>query len=98
MALTREVQDLLQVSFAFGVYRQGDVRLRRAERMFPIGRRVGTEIMQGLARAAMPCRNSIGKLSREACGTPNAFSPSKVKEIPSQPGNDGTHHSSAGAT
>jgi hypothetical protein len=50
------------------------------------------------ARAAIPCLNSTGKLSRDGCGTPRAFRPSKVKAIPSQPGNDGTHHSSAGAT
>src|SRR5262245_52001533 len=46
----------------------------------------------------MPWRNSIGKLSSDACGTPSALRPSNVNTIPNQPGNDGTHHSSAGAT
>jgi hypothetical protein len=36
--------------------------------------------------------------SKDTCGTPNALRPSKVKAIPNQPGNDGTHQSSAGAT
>src|SRR6516164_1634211 len=98
MTLAREVQDLLQVLIAFGVYRQGDVRVRCAERILPIGGRIGAGVIQDSARAAMPCRNSIGKLSKDACGTPNALSPSKVKAIPNQPGRDGTHHSSAGAT
>ena len=50
------------------------------------------------ARAAIPCLNSIGKLSSEACGMPNALRPSKVNAIPNQPGKEGFHHSSAGGT
>jgi hypothetical protein len=40
MTLAREVQDLLQVLIAFGVYRQNDVRVRCAEWILPIGGRI----------------------------------------------------------
>ena len=46
MTLARKLQDLLQVSIAFGVDRQGDVRVRCAERMLPIGRCIGADIIQ----------------------------------------------------
>src|SRR6516162_7290446 len=46
MSLARELKDLLQVLFVLRIDRQGDVKVRAAERVFPVGGRIGAEIMQ----------------------------------------------------
>src|SRR5262249_565601 len=40
------LQDLLQVLLVLGIDRQGDVQVGAAERVFPVGRRIGAEVMQ----------------------------------------------------
>ena len=46
MSPARKLQDPLQVLLVLGVDRQGDVKVRAAERVFPVGGRIGAEIMQ----------------------------------------------------
>src|SRR5262249_7158456 len=56
MRLARELQSLLQALIVFGVERQSDVHVRRAERIFPVVGCIGTEVMQdrGARRHALP--------------------------------------------
>ena len=98
MALAREVQDLLQVLIRFW-------RISPRRRARPLCR---TDIPSWPAhwhrnhagsRRAPPC--PVGIRSENCPGGlrhAQRLEPSKVNAIPNQPGNDGTHHSSAGAT
>src|SRR5262245_61668625 len=56
MRLARDLQNLLQVSIAFCVDRQGDVHVRCAKGIFPVGRCIGTEVVQDFSarRHALP--------------------------------------------
>src|SRR5262249_55545421 len=46
MTFAREAQYLPQVLFVLSVYRQGDGHIRYAERIFPVGRGIGTKIIE----------------------------------------------------
>src|SRR5262252_8449248 len=62
MSLARELQDSLQVLLVLGVDRERDVHVGGAEWIFPVGRRVGAEVMQD--RSAR--RHALSEFDREA--------------------------------
>jgi hypothetical protein len=62
MRLARELQNPLQVCIAFGIDRQRDVDVRCAEGIFPVGRCIGTEVVQDF-RAR---RHAFPEFDREA--------------------------------
>ena len=61
MRLVRELQDPLQALLVFGVDRQGDVHVGGAERVFPVARCIGTEVMQDRSARC----HSLSKFNRE---------------------------------
>src|SRR5262249_195889 len=61
MSPGRELQDPLSVLVVLGVDRQRDVYVCGAERIFPVGRRIGTEVMED--RGA--CRHALSEFDRE---------------------------------